>query len=826
MLAKHLSLGTNDAGKEQEAAGRSAWGLVGVFLLLAAAIALAGWLYLSHRQTATRDEVHWNLAAIADLKLNQIANWREERLSDARFFSRARFVALDIRRLLDQPDSPPAREAVSHWLGLLKSDDRYYAALVLDTHFHPLLALPAAAPDPTPSARASLEAALQRRQVIISDLLSDPTNGPIHLDVAFPIFEGADLQRGTPLALVLLELDARKFLFPLIRSWPTPSHTAETLLVRCDGDDVVFLNDLRHRPASAMAFRLPLSLPELPAAKVLRGDTNVLQGIDYRSVPVVAAGRLIPGTPWAMVSKIDRDEIYAPLRRETLAALAVLGTLLLAAALLVSLLWWRNNSRLLQRDLSARKAHEREIERMNRLYAAQSQVNQAVVRATSRDDLLQCICRALVHSGGFQMAWVGWVDQASSRIVVLAQVGDDADNLQRLQLFADDRPENQSPVTTAIRTSRPCLCDDLVEAPQSLQWHAAAARSGWRSLAAFPIHQQGHICGALVVYARQKDFFGPQEQRLLEEAAEDVSFGLDTLLNDQRRKKAENQLREAGDELVRANTALDQKVKERTAQLAEANANLQTFAYTAAHDLRSPLRAIKGFSTILLEECKTILNSDSESLLNRIGESADQMAHLLNDLLEYSKLSGTDLHLVPVHLQQAVAQAVALLETDIRATNAAIAVSDSMPKVIGHPATLTLLINNLLSNALKFVPQGARPEIRIRTEVTSQSPGGTTETSQTDNQESKLENGMVRLWVEDNGIGIASQHLGRIFNVFQRLHGKHAYPGTGLGLAIVRKGIERMGGRVGVESELGRGSRFWFELALAAPETISSDSGH
>lgn len=113
--------------------------------------------------------------------------------------------------------------------------------------------------------------------------------------------------------------------------------------------------------------------------------------------------------------------------------------------------------------------------------------------------------------------------------------------------------------------------------------------------------------------------------------------------------------------------------------------------------------------------------------------------------------------------------------------------------MVGHWATVVLLVNNLVSNALKFMVAGRQPQIRISAEPSEN---------------------RVRLTVEDNGIGIAPEDLGKIFEAFQRLHGKQAYPGTGLGLAIVRKGAERMGGRVGVESELGRGSRFWVELKL------------
>jgi signal transduction histidine kinase len=134
------------------------------------------------------------------------------------------------------------------------------------------------------------------------------------------------------------------------------------------------------------------------------------------------------------------------------------------------------------------------------------------------------------------------------------------------------------------------------------------------------------------------------------------------------------------------------------------------------------------------------------------------------------------------------------LESDISARNATIRARSELPVLKAHRVTLVQILSNLLSNAIKFVAPGVDPTVEVRTEE---------------------RDGVVRVWVEDNGIGIDGTHAERIFRMFERLHGAEAYPGTGVGLAIVRKAVERMGGRVGVESETGSGSKFWFELAKA-----------
>jgi nitrogen fixation negative regulator NifL len=247
--------------------------------------------------------------------------------------------------------------------------------------------------------------------------------------------------------------------------------------------------------------------------------------------------------------------------------------------------------------------------------------------------------------------------------------------------------------------------------------------------------------------------------------------------------------------LAEARDKLEQAVAERTAQLVEANSNLQNFAYTAAHDLRSPLRSISSFSSIVMEDYGEKLGPEGQSFLERVTGAASQMDRLLTDLLEYSRMSQAEMTLEPVSLHRAVREALVLLEGDIRARNAEVSVMEPLPEVTGHLATVVLLVNNLVSNALKFVAADVQPKVRVSAEE---------------------KDGRVRLWIQDNGIGIAGKNAGKIFAAFHRLHSKQAYPGTGLGLAIVRKGAERMGGTVGVESELGKGSRFWVELPGAA----------
>jgi PAS domain S-box-containing protein len=264
------------------------------------------------------------------------------------------------------------------------------------------------------------------------------------------------------------------------------------------------------------------------------------------------------------------------------------------------------------------------------------------------------------------------------------------------------------------------------------------------------------------------------------------------------RKAADEALCEAKAARLRRNAELESLVNLRTAELKLSNAQLETFVYSIAHDLRAPLRAMQAFSQLLVQEHSANLNPQGRDYAKFIDAAAQTMDRLLADLLAFSRISQQRIELVPIALEAVVESALAGCEPEISASHAQIDLVPPWPLVLGHAATLRQALVNLIGNAVKFVA-GRTPQVRLRAE---ERPGG-----------------IVRVWVEDNGIGVPAEFQERIFHVFQRLH-TTAYVGTGIGLAIVQKGLERMGGRVGVESLPEQGSKFWIELAKAPAAAV------
>jgi PAS domain S-box-containing protein len=257
------------------------------------------------------------------------------------------------------------------------------------------------------------------------------------------------------------------------------------------------------------------------------------------------------------------------------------------------------------------------------------------------------------------------------------------------------------------------------------------------------------------------------------------------------RKRAEEKLAEAQCELSDRAAHLDALVQERTRKLVETIGELESFSYSISHDLRAPLRAMMGFADILRADYGSQLDADANHYLDRISSASHRMDELIRDVLSYSQVSRGELALEKIEPRRLIADIVTTYP-HLAPSEITIVVPPTLPAVLANESALTQCIANLLGNAAKFVSPGVKPRVDISAEI---------------------ENGFVRLLFRDNGIGIAPENLSRVFEIFKRATLDHE--GTGIGLSIVKKAVERMGGTVGLESELGRGSVFSLKLRVA-----------
>ncbi len=300
--------------------------------------------------------------------------------------------------------------------------------------------------------------------------------------------------------------------------------------------------------------------------------------------------------------------------------------------------------------------------------------------------------------------------------------------------------------------------------------------AGLRSFAALPMQSGDEIIGVLGLASAEERDFGAQDT-FLEAMIAQITSGLqNAILHKQIQRHAEE---------------LEQRVAERTAELAAKNRELETFTYSVSHDLKAPLRGIDGYSRLLLEDHLDQLDEEGRMFLRTIRRATDRMHQLIEDLLTYSRLERRSLTTGRIDPQALVESLIAERAEEIEERGVRVTVDVPCAHVLADAEGLTQALRNLLENALKFTHETSEPQIEIGGRETEKS---------------------CILWVRDNGIGFDMKYHNRIFKIFERLHRQEDYPGTGVGLAIVHKALERIGGRTWAESKQGEGATFYLEI--------------
>jgi PAS domain S-box-containing protein len=340
--------------KTNKASGsRAALVPLSVLVPLAAGLVIADYISYRNYERHYRAEVEKQLSAIAELKVAQIVQWRRERLANATYFLHTPYAAGCALNVLNEPASNPNRQMFTAWLRAVLAEGPYEQAFLLDKRLDVGLVCPEGSSKVMGEAvRHAAQEALHSQQVVVADLHRETEDGPVYLSLIVPLVlrpestgdkvpaAGKDsFPSDRSAGLLVLQINANKELYPMIQLWPTPSRTAETLLVRRDGNDALFLNELKFMTNTALKLRTPLASTNVPAVKAALGQEGIIEGIDYRGVPVVAALRAIPDSPWTMVARMDLAELYAPLRERLWLTVLLMAALLLSVGASVGLVW-------------------------------------------------------------------------------------------------------------------------------------------------------------------------------------------------------------------------------------------------------------------------------------------------------------------------------------------------------------------------------------------------------------------------------------------------------------------------------------------------------
>ncbi|MCX5653772.1 MAG: PAS domain S-box protein, partial [Planctomycetota bacterium] len=343
---------------------RFPWHLLVVFTLLAAGIVAVGYIYYHGYEQHHCTEVERQLLAIAELKTDELVDWRRDRMGDAAvFFKNAAFSAL-VRRHFGKPDDAEAQSQLRSWLGQFQAGLSYGRVFLLDARDVVRMQVPDTPEPLAPHLPRDAAETLRSGKITFLDFHRGAPDGPIHLTILVPILDEEDGNR--PLGVLAIQIDPAAYLYPFISRWPTPSPTAETLLVRRDGADALFLNELRFQKNTALVLHAPLTRKEQPAVMAALGQEGIVEGTDYRGVAVVAAVRAVPDSPWFLVARMDASEVHAPARERLWIVIVLVGALLLGAGAALGAAW-RHQSVLFYKEKFHAAAALRESEEKYRI---------------------------------------------------------------------------------------------------------------------------------------------------------------------------------------------------------------------------------------------------------------------------------------------------------------------------------------------------------------------------------------------------------------------------------------------------------------------------
>ena len=339
-------------------------------------VTFAGYAFIQQQKQFLLTEKQKEIATIADLKTLQLVKWRKERIAEAASIRANAMMTHRIQSYLSGSEKAEVKRELRHWMANLVDLGEYSKAL-LYTPNGGIISSDSEPQRPPPAHYSAMitETAVEQ-ELFFSDFHTDDSSAPYDIELAIPILY-SNGSRSRCIAVLLLEIDPSKRLYPLIQSWPTTSSTAETLLVRREGDSVLFLNTPRYRNIIDGPIVLPLSKSDMPAVRAVLGQEGGFRGVDYRNVEVLSENRIIPGTQWGLVTKIDVSEALSPLKRSILIVISA-GIVVIITMILGLFLWGQR-----RKSESLRKLFEIQKKAESRLIDLHAKLEQQIVERTS-----------------------------------------------------------------------------------------------------------------------------------------------------------------------------------------------------------------------------------------------------------------------------------------------------------------------------------------------------------------------------------------------------------------------------------------------------------
>jgi PAS domain S-box-containing protein len=816
------------------------WPLVVLFFLITVSAIVIGIVYYNYQKKALLTESQQELSAISYLKIRQITQWRYERIGDGKFLGDNLLLVSKFIEFLKNPDKLSLRNEVQQCLKSLTETYDYKSVLLIDTSGIARVAFPNSDTLVGDHLRPMLPGIIEQREVVLTDLHKANLARFVHLDLIVPLIDRS--RNDNPvIGLLALRIDPQQILYPLLQSWPTSSKSAETLLLRKDGDEIVYLNELRHLRNTALILKKPVSSEDLPAAMAIRGITGTIDGIDYRNVPVVAAMNKVPGTQWYMVAKMDREEVLSSLNSQIRMIVIILILVILTSGSFLGLLirnqrviYYRERYEnevnrlalikhfdyilkyandiilLVDKDLCIVEANDRALEFYQ--YTRDEFIGMNVDKIRSTETLSQIPGNVNIveenESATFETVHrrkdnTTFPVEISSRVITI-------EGSKYYQSIARDITERKR-VENILKESEERFRKIFEESPFSILMSDkdfSIIRAN-QSFCNFIGYSEEDLKSFTFRDFTHSDYIGNDEISLLELVSGKIpvyhtekryirndgsEIWGSTTVSIVRNKQDEVQFllvmieditsrKKAEAELIAAKEKAEESDKLKTA-----------FLHNVSHEIRTPMNAIIGFSALLNDN--ELSDEDRRQYIDIIFQSGSQLLSIINDIVDIANVESgqAKVNLTEINLNSTLRslndQFSIYGKQNFVSIHLKTTLSDNDSKIVTDNTKLVQILSNLINNAIKFTKNGL-----IDFGYT-------------------LKDKYIEFFVSDTGIGIPPEYHSRIFDRFFQVDSavSRQYSGTGLGLSICKGYVELLGGDIKVESELGKGALFLFTI--------------
>ncbi|MEI6155296.1 MAG: PAS domain S-box protein, partial [Deltaproteobacteria bacterium] len=316
---------------------RTSFYLLTIFVLLTAGIIFTGVLFYRSYKKQYRTDVENQLKSIADLKVGELVQWRKERLGNGNiFYKNDVFTELVKRYFKDQNDAD-AKKRILAWMGKVYSAHNYNAVFLLDTQCTKRILLPEKTETPKAAISPNVYNSLKSGKIVFEDFYRNETLQKTFLKVLAPVID--EKNNHQLIAVMELRIDPEVYLYPLINKWPVPSRTSETLLARREGNEAVYLNELKFQKNTALNLRISLEKKEILTVKAMLGEIGVKDGLDHRGQKVIGYVCRVPDSPWFFVARTDKAEVFAPLRENLWLMIVFIIVCILCSSVGIGFIW-------------------------------------------------------------------------------------------------------------------------------------------------------------------------------------------------------------------------------------------------------------------------------------------------------------------------------------------------------------------------------------------------------------------------------------------------------------------------------------------------------